>query len=60
METLTDEPALRATISRFRDEEIEHRDIGLANGAEQAPGYRILSRLIRAGCKAAIAVSERI
>lgn len=60
IETLTDEPALCATIEQFRQEEVEHRDIGLEHGAEQAPGYRLLSRLIRAGCKAAIAVSERI
>lgn len=60
MQALRDEPALTETIGKFRDEEIEHRDIGLAHGAEQAPGYRLLSRLIKAGCKAAIAVSERV
>jgi 3-demethoxyubiquinol 3-hydroxylase len=58
--TLTGEPALCDTIEAFRAEEVEHRDIGLEHGAEQAPGYRMLSRLIKAGCKAAIAVSERI
>jgi ubiquinone biosynthesis monooxygenase Coq7 len=56
----TDEAALRDTIETFRAEELEHRDIGLAHEAEQAPGYRLLSRLIKAGCRAAIAVSERI
>ncbi len=56
----SDETALRDTIDTFRAEELEHRDIGLAHGAEQAPGYRLLSRLIKAGCRAAIAVSERI
>ena len=60
IETLTDEPALCGTIERFRQEEVEHRDIGLAHGAEQAPAYRLLTRVIKAGCKAAIAVSERI
>jgi ubiquinone biosynthesis monooxygenase Coq7 len=55
-----DEAALRDTIETFRAEELEHRDIGLAHEAEQAPGYRLLSRLIKAGCRAAIAVSERI
>jgi ubiquinone biosynthesis monooxygenase Coq7 len=54
------EPGLRTTLERFRAEELEHRDIGLANGAEQAPGYRLLSRIIKAGCQTAIAVSERI
>jgi ubiquinone biosynthesis monooxygenase Coq7 len=55
-----DEAALRSTIEEFRAEELEHRDIGLANEAEQAPAYRLLTRVIKAGCKVAIAVSERV
>lgn len=55
-----DEAPLRAEIARFRAEELEHRNIGLANEAERAPGYRLLSVAIKAGCKAAIRISERI
>lgn len=55
-----DEPELKETIERFRAEELEHRDIGLAHEAEKTPGYRLLYAAIRAGCKAAISVSERI
>jgi ubiquinone biosynthesis monooxygenase Coq7 len=55
-----DEPDLRATIERFRAEELEHRDIGLENEAELTPGYRALCGLIKIGCKLAIAVSERV
>ena len=55
-----DEAPLKATIEEFRAEELEHRDIGLANDAELTPGYKLLSGLIKAGCKVAIAVSERI
>jgi ubiquinone biosynthesis monooxygenase Coq7 len=55
-----DEAPLRDTIETFRAEELEHRDIGLANEAELAPGYRVLSALIKAGCKVAIAASEKI
>jgi len=55
-----DEAPLRATIAEFRAEELEHRDIGLANGAEQAPGYRILTEVIKTGCKVAIRLSEEI
>ena len=55
-----DEAGLRDTIETFRAEELEHRDIGLQHGAEQAPGYRLLSRIIKTGCRTAIAVSERI
>ncbi|MEA2740522.1 MAG: 3-demethoxyubiquinol 3-hydroxylase [Acetobacteraceae bacterium] len=55
----SEEPALRRTVEKFRAEELEHRAIGLEQGAEQAPGYRLLSRVIKAGCRAAIAISER-
>ena len=54
------EPDLRATLSQFRDEELEHRDTGIAHGAEQAPAYRLLRAVIKTGCRAAIALSERI
>ena len=55
-----EEGELRDTIERFRAEELEHRDIGLANEAERAPAYRLLSAVIKAGCKVAIRVSERV
>lgn len=54
-----DEAELRDTIERFRAEELEHRDIGLANGAEQAAGYPILSAVIKTGCRIAITLSQR-
>jgi ubiquinone biosynthesis monooxygenase Coq7 len=54
------EQELRATLQKFRDDELAHRDIGLRNGAEQAPGYRLLSAAIRGGCRLAIRISERI
>jgi ubiquinone biosynthesis monooxygenase Coq7 len=55
-----DEAPLRETIEKFRLEELEHRDIGLENGAEQAPAYRLMSFVIKAGCKLAIRASERL
>ncbi len=54
------EAGLRDVIETFRQEELEHRDIGLANEAEMAVGYGVLTRVIKAGCKVAIAVSERV
>jgi ubiquinone biosynthesis monooxygenase Coq7 len=54
------EAPLRATIAEFRAEELEHRDIGLANGAELTPGYRLLTAIIKTGCRAAIKISERL
>ena len=38
---------LIATISKFRDEEQEHHDIGLENDAELAPAYQLLSGSIK-------------
>lgn len=55
-----EEAKLKADIERFRAEEGEHRDIGLANEAELAPGYRLLSAAIKAGSRAAIWLSTRI
>ncbi len=55
-----DEPELRNSLERFRAEEGEHRAIGMEHGAERAPGYRLLSAAIKAGCRAAIAASERL
>jgi ubiquinone biosynthesis monooxygenase Coq7 len=55
-----DEAQLKADIARFRAEELEHRDIGLANEAELTPGYRLLSSAIKLGCKLAIRVAERV
>ncbi len=51
---------LRDTLTRFRDDELQHRNIALQHGAEQAPAYRLLSAAIKAGCKMAIRISERI
>lgn len=55
-----DEAALKADIERFRAEELEHRDIGLANEAELTPGYRLLHAAIKTGCRVAIKVTERV
>lgn len=55
-----DEGVLRATIEQFRAEELEHRDTALANEAELAPFYKLMSRAIKTGCRIAIAASERV
>ena len=54
------EPELRETFEEFRREEVEHRDIGLANGAEQTPGYELLTGAIKRGSRLAIWLSERL
>lgn len=54
------DPKLKKTIQDFRAEEISHRDTALAHGAQNAPAYRLLSESIKAGCRLAIALSEKI
>jgi ubiquinone biosynthesis monooxygenase Coq7 len=54
------DPELSEAVADFRAEELEHKEVALAAGAESAPGYPLLSLAIRAGCRAAIALSKRI
>ncbi len=54
------DPALSATIAEFKAEEAEHHATAIAEGAERAPGYPLLSAAIRLGCRAAIGLSKRI
>ena len=60
IERLDGDPALKKTVEAFRADEIAHRDQALAHGAAEAPGYRLLSEAIKAGCRVAIALSEKI
>jgi len=57
---LKDDDDLKSRIEGFRADEIAHRDEAIARGAEEAPGYRLLSSAIKAGCRLAIKLSERI
>lgn len=51
---------LRETIARFRADESAHKQTALNEGAAEAVGYPVLSALIKFGCRAAIAISERV
>ena len=54
------DPELSNMIAAFREDERDHRDLALANGAEQAPAYPLLSGAIRLGCRIAIRLAERV
>jgi len=54
------DPALAAELSRFRDDELAHKAIAIEEGALEARAYPLLSAVIRAGCRAAIRISEKI
>jgi 3-demethoxyubiquinol 3-hydroxylase len=55
-----DERDLRDLCHQYRQDEIEHRDVGRREGAEDAPAYPVLTAAIKAGSRAAIWLSERI
>jgi 3-demethoxyubiquinol 3-hydroxylase len=54
------QPELAATIEDFRQDEVQHRETAEAHGAKELPGFPVMRAVIRAGCRAAISVTERI
>jgi ubiquinone biosynthesis monooxygenase Coq7 len=54
------EPELAASIDGFRSEEAEHQNHAVDAGAREAPGYSLLAAVIRAGCRTAIRVAEKV
>lgn len=54
------EKELGDTIEKFRQEEMEHHDIAMENGAEQAPLYGALSFGVKTASKLAIWLSTRL
>ncbi len=54
------EPELSAMISRFREEEIAYKDQAIAEGAKEAFGHPVLEAVIKAGCRVAIAVCQKV
>ena len=55
-----DQKELKKTIKKFKADELEHHDIGIAHDAEKTPGYKVLSKVIELGCKTAIEISKKI
>ncbi|KAH8887737.1 COQ7-domain-containing protein [Thozetella sp. PMI_491] len=48
------------TLRRIRDEELEHLDHAVENDAKKAEPHWLLTGFIRAGCRGAIWVSEKV
>ena len=59
-DTRLDETDLSETFETFRAEELEHRDTALANDAQKAPGYEILTGAVKTASRFAIWLSERV
>ncbi len=51
---------LAAELSGFRDDELAHKQEAIDSGSHQAPGGALLAAVIRAGCRAAIKITERV
>ena len=54
------DPELRQTVLSFRDDEIAHRDVALAQGAEDAFGYELITAAVKTGSRIAIWLSTRL
>jgi ubiquinone biosynthesis monooxygenase Coq7 len=55
-----DDPELGETILSFRDDEIAHRDLAVAQGAEESPAYDLISAVVKTGSRVAIWLSTRL
>ena len=55
-----EEVDLQETFESFRQEELEHRQTGLKNGAKATPGYEVLTGIIKTGSRLAIWLSSRV
>ena len=53
-------PELKKTLMKFRDEELDHLNIGVDHDGRDANGYQIMKTIIQFGCRTAIKISEKI
>jgi ubiquinone biosynthesis monooxygenase Coq7 len=51
---------LKYLVDKFRADEVAHKETAIDQGARNAPGYPLLSAVIKFGCRAAIRISEKI
>ena len=56
----SNEKKLREKITKFREDELKHKDIAYEKGATKKGIYSILDKIIKTGSKIAINVSEKI
>jgi len=55
-----DEKDLKSKIIKFREDELHHKDIAYEEGATKDGFYSIMDKIIKAGSKIAIGISEKI
>ena len=55
-----DEKDLKERIIKFRQDELDHKDIAYEKGATKKGLYSIMDKVIKTGSKVAIKISEKI
>ena len=55
-----EEEELKKKITKFRQDELDHKDIAYEEGATKKGFYSIMDRIIKTGSKLAINISEKI
>ena len=55
-----DEKDLKEKIIKFRQDELDHKDIAYEKGATKKGVYSIMDKIIKTGSKVAIKISEKI
>ena len=55
-----DEEDLKKKIEKFRDDELDHKDIAYEGGATKEGLYGLLDKMIKTSSRIAIAISEKI
>ena len=55
-----DEMDLKAKIEKFKEEEVNHKNIAYESGATNKGLYSIMDKVIRTGSRIAITISEKI
>ena len=55
-----DEKNLKNKIEKFRNDEINHKDIAYEKGATKTGIYSLMNSIIKVGSKIAIKISEKI
>ena len=56
----SDEENLKKKIIKFRDDELNHKDIAYEEGATKKGLYSVMDKIIKTGSKLAIKISEKI
>ena len=55
-----EEKELKKKITKFRDDELHHKDIAYEEGATKKGIYSIMDKIIKTGSKIAINISEKV